>query len=296
MSDAIGTTYPDRATWLTARRAGIGASEAPALIGVSRWSSPLRLYAEKLGLAEPIDETEAMRWGTALEPIVADRYVEETKREVLAPPPFTIYHRPDRPWMLATPDRFVTKSARGVGGLEIKTTGFLKAEEWSEEPPLRVEVQAQQQMCVMGWTWVSIAVLIGGQRFLWCDVERNDPFIARLIECGEAFIDRLKRQDPPPADATAHDLLAKLYPTADGQSVPLPAAALAWDATRLEAQEQLKHWKAVQDEADALLKGAMGAATFGVLPDGTTYRWKASERKGYVVRATTVRTLRRLNP
>ena len=62
---------------------------------------------------------------------------------------------------------------------------------------------------------------------------------------------------------------------------------------RLAALEALKIAEAAKTAAENHLKAALGEAETGVLANGVAYTWKASERKGYVVEATSVRTLRR---
>ena len=47
--------------WHDWRRQGVGGSDIPGLIGLSRYASPTSLYYEKLGLLEPSDETERQR-------------------------------------------------------------------------------------------------------------------------------------------------------------------------------------------------------------------------------------------
>lgn len=297
MNEIPVTTYPDRDSWLKARMAGISSSDAAAVLGVSPWKSPFTLYAEKLGLVDTdAEESEAMRWGTLLEPVIATRYGEETQRPLHDPGRFTLRQSPRHPFMLATLDReILTPNERGVVGvLEIKTTGQFRVDEWAEEPPVYYQVQVQHQLAVTGYAWGSLAVLIGGQRFLWVDIERRDDFIALLVEREAAFWDRVQRLDPPTPDATSKDILHRLYPKDTGASIALPAEALEWDRRLLEAKDQLKRWESVKDECEALLKGAIGQASVGVLTDGTRYQWKASERKGYVVEATSVRSLRRL--
>src|SRR5262245_47569975 len=66
----------DREVWLAARLTGIGASESAAVLGESRWSSPLKVYAEKIGVIEhdPDEQLEAQYWGSRLERIVADEF------------------------------------------------------------------------------------------------------------------------------------------------------------------------------------------------------------------------------
>jgi len=296
--DVTVLTLPDKAAWLKERLTGIGSSDAAAVVGVSPFKSALALYAEKIGLREPdAAETEAMEWGLRLEPVIADKYAEETGRPLRDPGRFTILRSVARPFLLATPDREVlTPNPHGAAGLlEIKTAGAYRADEWAEEPPVYYQVQLQHQLMVRGWAWGSLAVLIGGQRFLWVDIPRNDRFIALLLEREEEFWARIGRMDPPKPDADSNAFMAKLWPKPEeGKAVPLPADALEWDRARREAMEQMDRAKAVKDEAEALLKAALKDAEYGALPGGGRFSWKVESRAGYAVDPWSGRVLRRL--
>jgi putative phage-type endonuclease len=294
--DSTILALPDRATWLEARQRGIGSSDVPIILGVSPFKSPFALWAEKCGLVEPEAESEAMAWGRVLEGPIAERYVEETQRELAAPAPFTIRRSSKHPWMQATLDREVVRATQRIcpAPLEIKTTGFWKAEEWAEEPPLRVQVQTQWQLLVTGWEWASVAVLIGGSRFLWTDLIRNEAFIEAMTDAAKEFWRRVELRDPPKPDASVKDLLARMYPQDKGTTIALPPAACDWDAQRQAALKEIDHWTKARDEAEANLRAAIGEASYGVLPDGGKYSWRTVQRKGYTVQPGTVRTLRRL--
>jgi predicted phage-related endonuclease len=58
--------YPDRESWLEARRFSIGSSDAAALMGESNWASPLTLNYSKRGLSpvmsEDLDRAEELEW------------------------------------------------------------------------------------------------------------------------------------------------------------------------------------------------------------------------------------------
>lgn len=71
-----------RAEWLEVRRESIGGSDASTIVGLSKWSSPMSVWADKLGMLEEKPETEAMRMGRDLEGYVADRFTEATGKRV----------------------------------------------------------------------------------------------------------------------------------------------------------------------------------------------------------------------
>ena len=97
----------------------IGGSEAGAVCGVDPFRSAVRVWLEKTGRAEPVEDTEAMAWGRALEPVI----VAELKRRGYAT---RIGERIDTgahfPWMRATLDGFVMLDGE-QGVLEVKTCG-----------------------------------------------------------------------------------------------------------------------------------------------------------------------------
>lgn len=285
-----------KAAWLAARRMGLGSSDAPILAGVSRWKSPFQLWAEKVGLPTQEPDGEWLEWGLRLEPVIAEKYAEETRRRLVHPGSFQLQRHPDHAWCIATIDRYIEDPDQPIGVLELKTAALWKADEWAEEPPLAYQVQLQHQLAVTGATWGSLAVLIGGHRFRWCDVARNDRFIAALLEAEARFWRRVETGDAPPVDGYegTRELLQALYPTSTpGQVVALPGAAIEWDAQRLEAAAQIDHWSERKHEAENRLKQAIGSAERGVAPNGIVYSWATTTRKAYTVAATTVRTLRR---
>ena len=68
--------------WLAMRKAGIGGSDAAAVLGLSPWRSPLDVYLDKTGRSAPQEETDAMYWGTKLEDLVANKYSEMSGNEI----------------------------------------------------------------------------------------------------------------------------------------------------------------------------------------------------------------------
>lgn len=290
-------TLPSEKDWLAARRQGIGASEAAAILGVSPFKSALALYAEKLELSEPdATEQEHLYWGRMLERPIAFRYAEVTGRRVVPVPPFNLRRSRAHPFMVATLDALTWPSPESVMPLEIKNVSAYRAEDWETEPPLHYQVQVQHQLAVTGGAMASIAALIGGNRLVWFDVPRNDRFIAKLVLAEAEFWQRLLEKTPPPVDGSesAKALLRTLYPReTPGLVVNLPAEVIEWDAELQQIKAGLAIESTRKDELENRIKAALGEAEQGVCTNGLTYTWKASERKGYTVEPTIVRTLRR---
>lgn len=302
---SASTDLPDREAWLAARRSGIGSSDAPAILGLTKWRSSLQVYAEKAGLINPsVEETDAQRWGKLLEPVIAAEYERETKRTTYDPGPFTIQRCADAPFMLATLDRLVvgffdatTKPpVEAPGVLELKTASVFKREEWHDEPPLMYQVQLQHQLAVTGHLWGSLAVLIGGQSFYWADIKRNDAFIDKLMLREAEFWERIQQRRPPPPDGSkaSRETLQALYPKEEiDDTVRLGAEALSWDAEREAGHRVIKIQEDIIDEIDNKLRAAIGMHVAGVLPNGVRYVWKTEPRKAYSVEASARRVLRR---
>ncbi len=103
-------------TWLAWRRGGVGASDAPVIMGVSPWMDLETLWLEKTGRHPGRPSSHAMRRGVALEPEARARYIHATGTHV---EPVCLEHT-SRNWMRASLDGL---SADGEVALEIKCPG-----------------------------------------------------------------------------------------------------------------------------------------------------------------------------
>lgn len=302
MATTTIATDPARAEWLAARQTGLGASDAPIVLGLSPWKSPLALYAEKTGLVTlSSEEREAMAWGRRLEPVLAQAYEDETGRTTHDAGAYTIQRHGSIPWLIATCDRFVDAIGDNAYGfpettpglLELKTASLVKKAAWQDEPPLMYQVQVQHQLAVTGHLWASIAVLIGGQTFLWKDIPRNEEFIDKLIASLDVFWHRVQTRQPPEPDGSPSSsaILSLLYPRAEVDHVILPGSAIEIDRDRERAAQIIRVQEEIKAECDNRIKGLIGAAAVGILPNGVSYAW--SNRKAYTATVKEARVLRR---
>ena len=270
------TTEISHEEWLKLRLKGIGGSECAAAVGMSRWKTPLEVFMEKTGRKAQVTETEKMYWGRTLEPIIRAEFTRRTslKTQVV---PYMMNHR-EYPYMLANIDGIVIEKDGTKCLLELKTAGTAAEKEWTEESiPVEYYLQVQHYLFVTGLPKAYVAVLIGGNKFQWQILERDEETIQTLVALESYFWSEYVLKDvPPPVDANSGEALAMLYPTAEkDKTIVLPLDADEMIAQWLEikkAEEEIKTAKATcENQLKALLKDAESGTT----ANGYTVRWTA---------------------
>src|SRR5690625_3499769 len=200
-----------REEWLRERKKGIGGSDASAILGFNPWKSAFELYIDKTSdHVEEIDN-EAIHFGNVLEDIVAEEFTRRTGKKVRRRN--QMFKHREHPFMLANIDRDVV-GERAL--LECKTTNAFNADAWEGDhiPPAYI-CQLQHYMAVLDYEKAYIAVLIGGQKFVWKEIERDDEFIEMMIEAEKHFWnEHVLKGIPPEIDGSrsASELLNKMYP------------------------------------------------------------------------------------
>ncbi|WP_332649731.1 YqaJ viral recombinase family nuclease [Lysinibacillus sp. 54212] len=233
--EAVSTKEMSRIEWLQLRKSGIGGSDASAILGFNRWKSAFQLYIDKTSdFAEEIDN-EFIYWGNVLEDVVAQEFAKRTGKKVQRVN--RMLRHTDYPFMTANLDR------RIVGEkalLECKTTSTYNKDAWEgDEVPAAYICQLQHYLAVTGFEKAYIAVLIGGNNFVWKEVERDDEFIQLMIEREKDFWENHVLANVPPAidgSSSASEFLAKMYPQDDGSAIMLDEQM----NTVIEAIESLK--------------------------------------------------------
>jgi len=215
----------DEQKWLEARRAGIGGSDAAVIVGLNRWKSPFQLWLEKTGRAEPEDLSgnEYVYWGKVLEEVVANRFCELTGKKVQRR---GLLQMDDYPYILASVDRMVVGEN---AGLECKTCNGFSAKEWEDdEVPTAYYVQCQHYMMVTGCERWYIAVLIGGNRFVWKEIPRNDKEIDLLFQAETEFWHKVQEGIMPEVDGSesCKDALVAEFQGGIAEPLTLPGMAV----------------------------------------------------------------------
>jgi putative phage-type endonuclease len=263
----------DRDAWLRERMTGIGGSDAPAVMGLSKWKTPLDVFLEKRGEPGATFESEAMRWGTVLEPAIRQEYAERTGQVVRVPE--AIIRHPSRPYMLATLDG-VTDSGRL---LEVKTAR--NAEGWGEvgtaDIPEAYLIQVQHYLTVTALTVADVAVLIGGSDFRIYEVPA-DPELQDLIADVEESFWKLVQTGEPPAPATAADAMRQFRTVRPGATVTATQAIEEIVSNLMRMRIAAAELEAMQDAQKALVMGFLGdAETLVDLQGRPLVTWKQAK-------------------
>lgn len=253
------TTDMSRDEWLKARRNGIGGSDAAAIAGLNKWKSPVGVYLDKVGQAPDEDSAgEAAYWGNVMEDIVAQEFSKRTGLKVRKRN--AILKHPEHSFMLANVDRLIVGKREG---LECKTASEYLKDLWEgEDIPASYLLQCQHYMAVTGYEAWHIAVLIGGNKFVYKKVERDEELIKYLIKIEKDFWEEhVLKENPPMFDGSdaSVDLLKALYPESEPDTeIMLPADT----NTYLEALDQvnadLKELETKKKEYENKIKALMG--------------------------------------
>lgn len=276
----------DREKWLIARRMGVGASEAGAIMGVSPWSSGIAVYAEKVDPDPPVEtDQERLELGLAMEPVIIDRYKKVTGRQAWNSG--CLLRSKQWPWLTCTLDGTTTINGEPAV-LELKNTQDRSG--WSDGVPRHVWVQVQQQMAVTGYQKAAVAVLICGCDFKTADVLRDDEFILEaLVPDTEHFWGLVQAGGPPPqvdGSPASRAALKRLYLHDSGDKVALDGTFIDLAERRLELKQRLKDYEAEVMDIENRVKAEIGEAkaTYGVLSNGGEFSWKANKNGARTLR------------
>lgn len=173
--------------WRAWRREGIGASDAPAIMGECPWKSPDYLLREKCTPGAAPRQNAAMARGTRLEPEARQRYVETTGHDVRP----ACLQSTRIPWLRASLDGF---SDAGCVVVEIKCGDAVYRQTAKERRvPRHYYGQLQHILAVTGFPRVDFWCYLPQRPELLLSVARDEGYIACMLEAEQAFWERVRR-------------------------------------------------------------------------------------------------------
>jgi len=169
----------DREAWLQERKKGIGGSDVAGILGLSKWSTPYSVYADKRGESEPSETNVDMLIGTMLEPWLFEEYKRITGLDVQKVN--EILFDAEYPFLLANVD----------GLLDDRVVEFKTARddsEWgppgSDQCPAAYVLQCQHYMRVANRPMCDLGVLFKNARtpeIVLYRIERDDDLLELVV-------------------------------------------------------------------------------------------------------------------
>lgn len=267
----------DRQAWLEARRSGISATDIAGILGIHPYSSPRKVYLDKLGMSPEVEENDAMRFGTMMEPLIAAEFTRQTGKEATKAD-FTRHAEFDH--CICTPDYLIGEDEL----LECKYAGINTAKQFgivgTDEVPDQYLCQVQWQLFVTGRK-VGYLMVCTPPNFTLYTIPRDDEFIRRMLfQANKFWKEYVLREVPPPVTGSDADTKAidTQYPESNGEmivasyelEVPIADLALALERKAKEDAEC--------DRLKNIIRDAMGEAET-MKSDYGNFTWKNQDRK-----------------
>jgi putative phage-type endonuclease len=276
MSYKIVEITPDTPEWEQERRNSIGASEAAAVLGLSKWQTPLSVYNSKMGAPNNFDPE--LSYVTHASEAVVHGWIEEFHPEWGTLEPGFMGRSTTAPYLHASFDRILVEPDGTRIPLQIKTGHQNAKASWDNGVPTEYQVQEQVEMFVLGAQRARLVVMHGGRSFAWYDIPRDDVFIEEFLlpSVMEFWADNVFAQIPPEPLTTAE--ATELWPGNPELSIEgeeplfeLWGAFGLLQAEKVAIDEQL-------EEIKLQLQKAMQEATELTYQGQTLFTWKP--RKG----------------
>jgi putative phage-type endonuclease len=281
------TTPQLRAWWLAQRRRGLTASEIPAILGLSEWSTPLDVWLKKVRPEQDL-EVQAYRFdrGHALEPVLAAEWHAQTG-DFIEEPPALVAH-PEDPRILCSLD-YLAHSPDATRVLELKTSSTW--EPWADgDLPDKYAAQVQIQLEITDLDEGIVFADVNG-RLETRRIPRDRAWARETIDLALAWWDAyVTTGTPPPLDPIRD------YPNLNRVWIPEPGTE-AWATPEVLAalrvvqklREAAKHRDNITKELKTQVRAHMRTATILRDPDTGDKVASIDSRGALLVSATPLR-------
>ncbi len=215
--------------WLEFRKKKIGGSDAPIIMQKSPWSTPFKLWCEKLSLVPEKEKTARMQNGLDLEP-QARKEFERLSGHIVFP---QVLVSKEYDFMMASFDGLDIEQKHAV---EIKCPGKVDHESAMDGVvPEKYMPQLQHQMIVAKLEMIFYFSYDENSSKI-IEVERNDVYAKKIISEEQKFIRYMENFESPPL--TDKDYVAR----SDREWIE---NARRW----LKVNKQIKELEAEEEEA-----------------------------------------------
>lgn len=266
--------------WLDLRKGGIGSSDAGTIMGVNKWETPYALWCRLKGLTPPKEETFAMTRGHLLEDAVAQFFMLESGKKVIASSAKEwVAICVGNPILRVSPDRLYYIKGKGgaKGVLECKTTEMNIDK---DNIPQSWFCQLQYQMGILGLKEGTLAWLIGSRKFDYQTFEFNETFFNTLCERIMEFWNKyIEGDERPPLEVLSDYQTA--FPISDPSKEVLTNEETNYTLEQLiHIKERIKELEEKKETLELKIKAHIKDAERLVDISGTVLAtWKSSAAK-----------------
>ncbi|QWD96935.1 YqaJ viral recombinase family protein [Polynucleobacter sp. MG-6-Vaara-E2] len=195
----------------------VGGSDIGAILGLSRFRSPLQVWMEKTGKETSTTDSLPLRFGSFAESFVASEYCRATGLKLVHDESAFIH--PEHCMFCAHIDRLVMGDRLDCPPtkiLECKTANPFVSGDWgiagSDEVPLPYLCQVAWYQAITGIEQADLAVLFGNHDFRIYEIARDKELEQMIIQKALFFWHEYVLKDiPPPAmnEQDCHTLFSK---------------------------------------------------------------------------------------
>jgi predicted phage-related endonuclease len=261
-------------------RVVFGASEAPALMGASPFSTTAELLVRKMGNAQvSIETSPAMRTGNLVEPVLIREASEVLGVEFVTPD-----------WMfgrgrfVATPDGIDALSATSLDKhgdtipafwVEAKCTGRHRVKSLDDVPAQWLWQIAAQSYVLGGHTPMYLVVLDADLHINVIEIPRNIEAEERLVETAERLGASVDAGEIPEeiVPLMSADEVASIWKATE-DTVELPEEAADWLLTLEEAKDLKRQADDLEERAKAWLAQQMRGASVATFRGAQAITWR----------------------
>lgn len=280
MKTLVKTKGMSKEKWKQWRRCGIGGSDAPVILGLSKYKSVLQLWKDKTGkeVFEKEEEDGPAYFGHIFETVIKKEFMKRTGLKVRARN--ELLQSDVYPFMIADLDGVVKEEEGSYSVFEAKNVSEYKKGEWDVGVPPEYYAQVQHYLCVTGWKKAYVCTIVGGNKFYCHEVYRNEEYIRWLVEKELDFWNCVSDRIPPLPDGSkaTGEFLNKTYPVSNKQDMELPFHAAGLVESYFELEGSLKELKEKKESVTNQLKDILKENERGIIGEHVV-RWPTIEKR-----------------
>ena len=188
----------------------IGGSDIGAILGLSKFRTPLEVWLEKTGKEISRPDSLPLRFGSFAEEFVAAEYARSTGFELLDDQSTHIH--PEHSYMSAHIDRFILGDGKDLPPtkiLECKTASPFTLSSWgeagSDQVPMSYLCQCVWSMAITKIKRVDLAALFGNSDFRIYEITRDAELENLILSRATTFWNDFVLKDIPPPVSSEQD-------------------------------------------------------------------------------------------